>query len=377
MTGKVFTIALSSTAGNPRLEKTWSGTPANLVKALEELGVSVLAIDSSLSRPARAACRLAQGLMGFPGGTMRGPVARCFAARRTERRCQQHGIGLVLHTGTCDLPGTARGNALERFLYCDSTWNLWSRYAKDTPYSSGRSDRISDDLERKAFGQVRRIFPISQYVKDNLTAHYGVNSDVITVAGTGRGKIAAFHGTKNYARGPILFVAKERLEDKGGNLLVDGFRLASKTNPSLNLVLAGKAVEATMAHRGANITVAGHVSWQELQRLFETAALFAMPAYNEPWGLVYLEALACKTPLLGLARNSLPELTQNGRFGFLVDKPEPPSIAEAILRAAADPKKLEQMGAEGQEYCLNTFSWKQTAGAILEQMRPRPIAHRS
>jgi glycosyltransferase involved in cell wall biosynthesis len=369
-----FTIALSSAAGDPCLEKTWSGTPYNLLKSLEELDVSVVPIDSSLARPVRAACRLTQRLMGFKGHTVRGPVARWFAARRTERRCHQAGVRSVLHTGSLDLPGTSRGQGLERYLYCDSTWNLSSQYSMDVRHFSARSNQFSEELEKKAYAQTRRVFSISHYVKDNLILHYRVNPETITVVGSGRGKITPFHGSKDYARGPVLFVAKDRFEEKGGALLLAGFRLVSQRNPAPKLVLAGKGVESVGVRDMANVTVAGHVSWGELQRLFETASLFAMPAYNEPWGLVFLEALACKTPLLGLARNSLPELTQGGSFGFLVHKSDPQTLAEAILEATADPKRLERMGLAGQEYCLNTFSWKQTAVAILGRMMAAPLA---
>jgi glycosyltransferase involved in cell wall biosynthesis len=377
MPGNDLTIALSSAAGDPRLESTWSGTPRNLVNSLEELGVTVLSIDASLSRPVRAFCRLAQRIMGFTGYTVRGPVATLIAARRTERSCVQAGVKTILHTGTLDLSRAAQGDGLERYVFCDYTWDLWSHYAAEIRRFSPGSVQISEDFERTAFGKVRWVFPISHYVKDNLVAHYRVNPEAITVVGTGRGKIEPFQGFKDYATGPIIFVAKERFEEKGGKLLLEGFKIARRRNPSLKLVLAGKAVDPMTAGSVPNVIVAGHVPWEELQRLFETAALFAMPAYCEAWGLVYLEALACKTPLLGLARNSLPELTKNGRFGFLVDKPDPQSVGDAILTASADPKRLEQMGVDGQQFCLKTFSWKQTAGAILEGIRAGQMARRS
>jgi glycosyltransferase involved in cell wall biosynthesis len=368
MTRSNSKIALSSADGNPRLEKTWSGTPYNLIESLEELGVVIVPIDASLNRSGRAFCRLAQRFMGFKGYSDRGPVARFIAARRTEKQCLRAGVKRVLHTGTLDLPGTARGNGLQRHVFCDYTWDLWAGYAKDIHRFSARSARISEKLEQRAFGQAACLFPISDYVRSNLVTHYRVNPDAMTVVGTGGGKIAPFHGSKDYAKGPILFVAKERFEEKGGTLLMEGFRLANRTNPSLKLVLAGKGATGINADSMPNVTVAGHVSWEDLQRLFESAALFAMPAYCEPWGLVYLEALACKTPLLGLARNSLPELTQNGRFGFLVEEPDPKHIAQGILEAFSDPKALERMGHEGQQHCLDKYSWAKTARLIRDRM---------
>ncbi|HEX3720181.1 MAG TPA: glycosyltransferase family 4 protein [Verrucomicrobiae bacterium] len=307
--------------------------------------------------------------MGYTGNTDRGPVARLLAARRTEKACIRAGVNTVLHTGTFDLPGTAGGKGLERYLLCDSTWDLAARYSTEISHYSSKSLRVSDRLEIKALKGGLHVFPIAHYVKDNLISHYGVNPGLITVVGTGRGKIAPFHGKKDYASGPILFAAKDRFKEKGGRLLLEGFQIANKKNSSIKLVLAGKAVEDMALPGMPNVTVAGHVAWEELQRLFETAALFAMPAYNEPWGLVYLEALACRTPILGLARNSLPEITQNGRFGFLVEKPDPKFVAEALLRACVDPKGLEQMGSEGQEQCLAAYSWRRTAGLILERMK--------
>jgi glycosyltransferase involved in cell wall biosynthesis len=116
------------------------------------------------------------------------------------------------------------------------------------------------------------------------------------------------------------------------------------------------------------VTVTGFIPQEELQNLFNTAALFAMPALNEPWGLVYLEALACKTPILGLNRNSLPEITRKGQYGLLVDEPTPDCIADAILQAFSHPEKLREMGAMGQTYCLKTFSWDQVAMKIVSVM---------
>jgi glycosyltransferase involved in cell wall biosynthesis len=262
------------------------------------------------------------------------------------------------------MPGADRD--FQRYLMCDSGWNGGTGY--DLSRYSRRAIGVYSGLERRSYSQIRHFFPMGDHAKQTLVDDYGVNKQAITVVGSGRGKIAPFHGKKDYARGPILFVAKERFEDKGGVILARAFEIALRKAPHLRLVMAGHAVNRDLVGNVPNITVAGHIPWDELQRLFETAALFAMPARWEPWGLVYLEALACKTPLLGLARNSLPELTQNGRFGFLVSQPDPEQIAAAILDARSDARRLERMGSEGQAYCLANFSWELAASKIRRQI---------
>ena len=113
----------------------------------------------------------------------------------------------------------------------------------------------------------------------------------------------------------------------------------------------------------------------QLQQLFEQSALFAMPALNEPWGLVYLEALSCRTPILGLNRNSIPELTQHGQFGFAVSEPTAESIAAALLNAFSDVDRLAKMGRDGQKHCLHTFTWEHTAMRMLDAIDAFDVAH--
>ena len=86
---------------------------------------------------------------------------------------------------------------------------------------------------------------------------------------------------------------------------------------------------------------------------------------NDPWGQVYLEAMVSRTPVMGLARNGLPELVDGGRHGFLVDRADPESLAEAILSALSDPHRLESMAERAQAYVLATHSWDRVAERIL------------
>ncbi len=93
-----------------------------------------------------------------------------------------------------------------------------------------------------------------------------------------------------------------------------------------------------------------------------------MPALQEPWGVVYLEALACRVPILGLNRFAFPEISRNGAFGFICPDATPEKVAETLLDATSDPARLARMGAEGHDYVTTTFSWDRVASNIRATM---------
>lgn len=54
--------------------------------------------------------------------------------------------------------------------------------------------------------------------------------------------------------------------------------------------------------------------------------------WDEPFGIVMAEALACGTPVIGLRRGSLPEIVQHGINGFVCDSVD--QMVAAVSRVA-------------------------------------------
>jgi glycosyltransferase involved in cell wall biosynthesis len=69
---------------------------------------------------------------------------------------------------------------------------------------------------------------------------------------------------------------------------------------------------------------------------------------------------------MGLDRNALPEITQQGRFGFCIGDATAHGVADALLEAFRLPERLAQMGAEGQKACLENFTWENTVKRIID-----------
>jgi glycosyltransferase involved in cell wall biosynthesis len=85
---------------------------------------------------------------------------------------------------------------------------------------------------------------------------------------------------------------------------------------------------------GDGIDYVGHLDHAALARLVGSASVAVVsPCWDEPYGLVVAEALACGTPIAGFARGALPELLDDAT-GVLVPPGDVDALAAAIPRSA-------------------------------------------
>ena len=77
---------------------------------------------------------------------------------------------------------------------------------------------------------------------------------------------------------------------------------------------------------------------QKSEFLGQAAALLVPIGWEEPFGLVFTEALACGTPVISFRRGALPEIVEHGRHGFLCHDPSelPAAIKKISLIDRAD-----------------------------------------
>jgi glycosyltransferase involved in cell wall biosynthesis len=361
-------IFLSCPDGDPTSPATWSGTPYRLRAELERRGLLAGSLDATALPPRlHRFCRwVATRIFGAESAYAYSPVTRLFRAWRLHRLLAGRPLR-VLHTGTLGMPLLWRPRRQRHYLFCDTTWHLASLHSPDLTVLGPVLRRMAEWMDRRSYRQMTHIFAIGRHVRDDLISHYGVSPDRVSAVGTGRGSIAPYRGPKDYRDGQILFVAKLRAEEKGVSLLTQAFALAVARSPGLKLLLVGR--DDFQQYAGIpNVTARAFVSPAELQQAFEQSALFAMPARYEPWGLVYLEALACRTPIVAMARNAGPEFCDNGRCGFLLEREDPKALADLLLAAFADTAKLEAMGQHGQAMVLERYGWDLTMDRITHAM---------
>jgi len=376
MTVTPSALAIISSLGPPRQSSTWSTTPANIIAALERAGVIVHDHHLPFGRARRVAYRTAGRLLGW-GSTQPDRVGPWHGSLRRAASvvARREPAAIVLHFGSSHLPLIAPRARQRHYLVTDYNLHLLTtKGSLATDASSRYIDRVRRS-ERRIANELAGIFTISDYVRDDWLREYGLADDRVTTIGTGLGQPVMLEGhVKDYANGHLLYVGKHGFDFKGGELLLDAFDHALRARPDLKLVIIGNVADPKLAPHlpriDANPAIEFHRSGTpDFTRLVRGAALYAAPAPAEPWGLIYLEAMMCETPVLGLNRNAMMQLTDNGRVGFVVDSADAKAVGDAIVAAMADPARLARMGRAGRAYVEATFTWDKVAERIIARLR--------
>lgn len=160
----------------------------------------------------------------------------------------------------------------------------------------------------------------------------------------------------------ILTVA--RLDDRGGYKGHDRIirllpRLLEAHAGGVRYVIAGEGpdrsrLETLAAALGVSNAVLflGRVPTEELPRLYRASDIFAMPSTGEGFGIVYLEAMACGTPALGIDAGGVCDAFANGALGVCPKSEAFEDVLAAMLAAPKpDPEHLssavfERFGAQ-------------------------------
>lgn len=146
--------------------------------------------------------------------------------------------------------------------------------------------------------------------------------------------VATVHNSVNVSSFPlglgdggyVLFMGRFNPE-KGAHLAIDAARAAGR-----RIVVAGKLNEPAerdyfdreiRPRLGRGVEFLGEVDAATKRSLYAGAEALVFPVcWEEPFGLVMIEAMACGTPVVALGRGSVPEVVHHGLTGFVLDRPD-------------------------------------------------------
>jgi glycogen synthase len=208
------------------------------------------------------------------------------------------------------------------------------------PVFHGRTGAIFvSDFLRRSYSSQGFIFPRSAVI------HNGIREpDVI------EGHLARSEST------PIrlLFAGRIVLE-KGIEVLLDGMRLAQHRAPgSFSLSIAGSGptsyveeLQRRSSDNSAYVHWLGRLDRRGLAREYASHDITVVPStWEEPFGLVAIEAMAAGLPVIATRSGGLPEIVRSGGNGYIVPPNDAQALCEAFMLFVNDPELAKRLGRQ-------------------------------
>jgi len=189
----------------------------------------------------------------------------------------------------------------------------------------------------------------------------------------------------------VLFVGRITRQ-KGVTHLVDAIRYLP---PDTQIVLCAGApdtpeiaaelrakVEAARAHHPRIVWIEKMVTKPQAIQLYSNCRVFCCPSVYEPFGIINLEAMACRAPVVASSTGGIKEVVVEGETGYLVPFDQDPvtsfprdpqrfarDLAVRIQALLNDPERSKRFGDAGRRRVEEIFGWTAIAHQTIDLYR--------
>jgi glycosyltransferase involved in cell wall biosynthesis len=197
-------------------------------------------------------------------------------------------------------------------------------------------------------------------LRNDWRKRYGIQDDDIVILFAGR--VRASKGVFE-----LVYAAKKLVDDPG----ID--------KRKLKIIIAGKGpreeeLDARIRYLRleGNVIRIGFIPHSDMHFLYNMADIFCLPSiprkyWQEQLGLVFLEAMACKKPVVSTLSGSIPEIV--GEAGILVQPNDHIALYEGLRRLIDDPILRASLGEKGYLRCLKRFSMPKISEAMMTNFK--------
>ncbi|HKR28244.1 MAG TPA: glycogen synthase [Acidobacteriaceae bacterium] len=262
----------------------------------------------------------------------------------------------------------------------------------------GSGYAMSSWMERTAILDADAVIAVSQGTrKDILRAYPDIDPSRIHVIYNGIDlqeyrKVEATDALERYGvdtRRPYVLFVGRITRQKGVTHLVDAI---PHLPPDTQVVLCAGApdtpeiaqemrekIERARADHPHIIWIEKMLTKPEAIQMYSHAAVFCCPSVYEPFGIINLEAMACRAPVVASGTGGILEVVVDGETGWLVPFEQDPvtsfplhpekfsrDLAAKVSALLAEPAKAKEFGEAGRKRVEQIFSWTAIAAQTID-----------
>ena len=107
-----------------------------------------------------------------------------------------------------------------------------------------------------------------------------------------------------------------------------------------------------------------NISDEELVRIYNKSRILVALNYNEPFGLIPLEAMSCGIPVIGVNEGGYRESIINGKTGYLIER-KPKMLGESLAKLLDNDKLRIDMGRDARKHVKKNWTWDKSIDRFL------------
>lgn len=228
-----------------------------------------------------------------------------------------------------------------------------------------------------------RVIACSQFMADQVHQFFQTPTDKIRVVANGvtpgpspfRNEQQRLEFRRRFARDSqhLAFYVGRLVYEKGVQTLLDAWPKVLLQVPNARLVIAGTGIyqdalwqQAQKLQLDNAVTFAGFISDSDRDRLYHAADLAIFPSIYEPFGIVALEAMAARCPVVVSRAGGLAEVVRDHETGMVALPNDPHSLAWAILHSFKHEEWTEARAENALREVWQVYIWDKIAAATKQ-----------
>ncbi|MET0459621.1 MAG: glycosyltransferase family 4 protein [Ilumatobacteraceae bacterium] len=176
---------------------------------------------------------------------------------------------------------------------------------------------------------------------------------------------------------PVVVIVCRLFPEKGPADLIRAISAVRDQFADVVLLVVGVPLDpaygAELAALAGDLGMEEHVRFlgrrPDVPAIMAASDVFAMPSHDEPFGLVFVEAMAMRLPVVAVADGGTLEIVEHGRTGLLSRWGDGAQLAADLRTLLGDQELRDAMGAAGRHRAIDRFTVERMATDVARVYR--------
>ncbi|MEM0002814.1 MAG: glycosyltransferase family 4 protein [Thermoproteota archaeon] len=243
----------------------------------------------------------------------------------------------------------------------------------------GTMQRLIHETEGWGTYESEKIVVCSKYMKEHVVWLFNVPEDKLHIIPNGITEPPSVEVDTNFRRKYaqdsekiILFVGRI-VDEKGLNVLIGALPYVHKSGINAKLVVVGDGYAINRMKEIAwelgiydKVYFTGYLSDDELNKVFKISDALAVPSLYEPFGIVALEGMINRLPVVVSDTGGLSEIIEDGTNGLKVPPNNSEELARRLIALLSDESLRKRISELGYKTAKERYNWGEIAYKTLE-----------